>query len=123
MLSFEEVGEMLDNIADGLPKEFYKELNGGINLLPNIKYHPKSKNSADLYILGEYRYDGKGLGRYINIYYGSFVRVNGNSSVSRLETELRRVLLHEFTHHLESLAGERGLEIKDEIELKKYIET
>jgi hypothetical protein len=36
------------------------------------------------------------------------------------KAELRRILRHEFTHHLESLAGEKGLEIKDRIEIEKY---
>ena len=30
------------------------------------------------------------------------------------------VLLHEFRHHLESLAGERDLEIEDAVELTQY---
>ena len=29
MVSFEEAGEMLDRIAEGLPQEFYNKLNGG----------------------------------------------------------------------------------------------
>lgn len=34
--------------------------------------------------------------------------------------ELRHVILHEFRHHLESLAGERDLEMEDERSLEKY---
>ena len=30
------------------------------------------------------------------------------------------MILHEFRHHLESLAGERDLEIEDEIEISRY---
>jgi len=30
-------------------------------------------------------------------------------------------LTHELTHHLESLAGERDLEIEDEIRLDRYL--
>ncbi|MDR1754967.1 MAG: hypothetical protein LBR74_08745, partial [Eubacterium sp.] len=61
-----------------------------------------------------------GLGRYINIYYGSFVRARGYLDAEGQKAELRRILRHEFTHHLESLAGEKGLEIKDRIEIEKY---
>jgi hypothetical protein len=38
----------------------------------------------------------------------------------RIKDELRRVVRHEFTHHIESLAGERGLEIKDAIAMERY---
>ena len=38
----------------------------------------------------------------------------------RQKEELRNVLIHEFTHHLESLVGERDLEIEDARELAKY---
>ena len=33
---------------------------------------------------------------------------------------LKKTLFHEFTHHLESLAGERDLEIEDERQLAAY---
>jgi hypothetical protein len=33
---------------------------------------------------------------------------------------LKKILIHEFTHHLESLAGERDLEIKDAMDLEEY---
>ena len=120
---------MLDDIADEIPEEFYRELNGGVFLLPDTKMHPDSMGVEDktgpenLYILGEYHNDRKGmggLGRYIVIYYGSFIRLYPNLRPQRQKEELRRVLIHEFTHHLESLAGERGLEIKDAVKLEKY---
>jgi len=125
-VTFEEVGLMLDDIADEIPKEFYRELNGGVFLLPDIKTHPESKNNKninDLYILGEYHNDRKGLGglgRYIAIYYGSFIKLYANLPSLQQKDQLRRVLIHEFTHHLESLAGEHGLEIKDARQLERY---
>jgi hypothetical protein len=73
--------------------------------------------------LGEYHNDRKGyggLGRYIVIYYGSFIRLFPHADAAWLKNELRRVVRHEFTHHIESLAGEKGLEIKDAIALEKY---
>ena len=127
MITFEEAGLMLDDIAEEIPEDFYRELNGGIILLPEAKMHPESgggfKGISDLYILGEYHNDRKGmggLGRYIVIYYGSFIKVYSHLSREDQRAELRRVLIHEFTHHLESLAGERGLEIKDAQNLEKY---
>ena len=124
MITFDEVGIMLDDIAEEIPKDFYRELNGGVFLLPDVKTHPESRgNINDLYILGEYHNDRKGLGglgRYIVIYYGSFIRLYANLRPEQQKDELRKVLIHEFTHHLESLAGEHGLEIKDAVQLEKF---
>ena len=116
----DEVQNMLEQIIDEIPKDFFKSLNEGVVLLPQIKMHPASKGD-DLLVLGEY---ASGLtGRNIKIYYGSFNRVYGNISKEDLYEKLKDTLLHEFTHHLESLAGERGLEIKDAVELNEYKES
>jgi len=123
MTTFDELGLMLDDIAESLPKDFYKELNGGIILSPDIKLHPESGGSGNLYILGEYHNDRKGfggLGRYIVIYFGSFMQIFSYLPPEQQKQELRRILVHEFTHHLESLAGERDLEIQDAHDLAKY---
>lgn len=120
MITFEETGAILDDIADELPKEFYNKLNGGIILLPQEKLHPQSKDPHNLYVLGQYIRDPRGLGRYIAIYYGSFIKLYGYSPPDIQKNQLRKVLLHEFTHHLESLAGERGLEIKDKNQMDEY---
>lgn len=109
---------MLDEIVETLPEAFFKELNGGIYALAEEKSHPKAEDN-DLWILGEYCRN-KYLGRYIRIYYGSFMRVYGNCSKAFLKERLRKNVLHEFRHHLESLAGERDLEIEDSIKLAEY---
>ena len=111
MISIEEMEAMLDEIAAEIPKEIYRELNGGIILLPEAKLNTISRKN-DLYILGEY-HKGGSMGRYITIYYGSFLHVYGHLGKELLKEQLRHTLKHEFTHHIESLAGERGLEIKD----------
>lgn len=116
----DEVQNMLEQIIDEIPKDFFKSLNEGVVLLPQIKMHPESKGD-DLLILGEYA--SSLTGRNIKIYYGSFNRLYGNISKEDLYEKLKDTLLHEFTHHLESLAGERGLEIKDAVELKDYKES
>ena len=126
MINFDEVGLMLDDIAEEIPKDFYNELNGGVFLSPQIKLHPQSARKSganDLYIMGEYHNDRQGyggLGRYIVIYYGSFIQVHANLPPQQQKEELKKVLIHEFTHHLESLARERGLEIKDAQQIEKY---
>jgi len=119
MIDFDEVGFLLDEIAAELPQEFYKELNGGIILLPEVKKN-RIRGSNDLYIMGEY-HRGGGLGRYITIYYGSFERLYGHLDREHLKVKLAHTLKHEFTHHMESLAGERGLEKKDEQFLENYL--
>lgn len=116
--SIEEVHEILDKISEELPKEFFQELNEGIVLLPQIKMHPKSRKESPLYIMGEY--SRSYTGRNIKIYYGSFKRVYRNASRKTVYRELEETLLHEFTHHIESLAGEKGLEIKDKQNMNRY---
>ena len=119
-MTFDEMGEMLDDIAMEIPEAFYEKLNGGIVLLPEMKVHPSAKGE-DLLIMGEYRRDAL-MGRYIAIYYGSFARAHGMAAPEQMRERLRKTLLHEFTHHMESLAGERGLEKKDEAFMERYHE-
>jgi len=72
MISYPEFEKILSEIADEMPAEFFISLNGGIRLLPDVKMHPEAVDN-DLYIMGEYHYDSV-MGRYISIYYGSFVK-------------------------------------------------
>ena len=39
-----------------------------------------------------------------------------------LEDELRRVILHEFRHHLEIRAGEHDLEYEDDLSIAEYLD-
>lgn len=116
--TIEDVHKMLDEISEEIPVEFYDELNEGIVLLPESKLHPESRIGNKLYIMGEYCRSI--TGRNIVIYYGSFRNVHFGISDEELREKLKHTLLHEFTHHLESLAGERGLEIKDQQDLNRY---
>ena len=120
MISYDELGIMLDEIAQEMPDDLYRYLNGGVILLPDTKLHPQSGGAESLYILGEYNNQPLGLGRFITIYYGSFIRVYGYCAPEKQKDELRKVVFHEFQHHLESLAGDRSLEIQDAIDLAKY---
>lgn len=120
-LSFEKAGALLDEMAEEFPPEFYQELNGGILLLPEEKPDP-DVTDGDLFIMGEYCHDQ--MGRYINLYYGSFAALakEGDWTQEDWEDELYETLAHEFTHHIEGLAGERGLEVKDEAFMEEYRE-
>jgi len=117
ILSFDEAGDLLDQMAEEFPEEFYRDLNGGISLLPQAVEDPAGE---ELYIMGEYCNDM--MGRYINLYYGSFAALaeQENWTEEDWEDELYTTLTHEFTHHVEGLAGERGLEIRDQLELEQY---
>lgn len=119
VLSYEQVGDLMDEISDSFPEEFYKELNGSVLLLPEEKRHP---HAPDLFVMGTYCRNQ--LGRYIEIYYGSFAQMAKveNWSEARWKDELWGTLSHEFTHHLESLAGERALEEKDDAFMARYWE-
>jgi predicted Zn-dependent protease with MMP-like domain len=119
LLTYEEVREYLDEIAEELPEDFYKYLNGGVLLQESTQLSSHALHH-DLFTLGTYTNAPAGLGRYITIYYGSFEKVCAGKSVKEQKEMLHEVLLHEFTHHFESLAGLKGLEVKDEQFLHNY---
>ena len=118
--TIDQVHDMLDKIATEIPAEFFDNLNEGVVLLEEYKIHPESRSSDTLYTMGEYCRSV--TGRNIKIYYGSFKNIYREISYDALYENLKHTLLHEFTHHLESLAGERGLEFQDHTDMKKYID-
>lgn len=119
ILSFDEVGEILDEMAETFPEVFYRDLNGGISLLPEAVEDPEFP-PGEIYIMGEYCNDQMGL--YINLYYGSFAALAEKEEWTRedWEDELYTTMAHEFTHHIEGLALENGLDRKDEQELAEF---
>ena len=119
MISLREMEMLLEEIVSEFPEGLFKELNGGILLLPETKRSPHARKD-DLFILGEY-HKGGNMGRYIVIYYGSFRRLYGHLDRESLKGRLTHTLKHEFTHHLESLAGEKGLEKEDARFLANYL--
>ena len=116
--TIDEVHDILDEIAEELPEDFFTELNKGIVLLPQAKIHRESRDRDKLYIMGEYARDI--TGRHIAIYYGSFEKLYEGLSIEAIKEKLKDTLLHEFTHHFESLAGEKGLEIEDARDMDRY---
>lgn len=119
-VTIDEMQEMLEELAEEIPEAFFEELNGGIVLLPRAERHPRGKGG--LYTLGCY-FSGGELGRYIAVYYGSFRKVFPDATREELREELRETLRHEFRHHVESLCGENGLEVEDEIFLQEYLRS
>lgn len=118
MLSFDECATMLDEIADSLPKELYRELNGGVVLQPHSRLHPCAVDN-DLYILGVYKRDN--LGKYIVLYYGSFVKVFKNKTKEEYYEILKKTLCHEVLHHNEYLAGCNDLVLYDDERIAQYL--
>ncbi len=117
-MTYEECGAILDEIADSLPFELYRELNGGIVLRPEQRLHPYAVNN-DLFILGVYVRDN--LGRSIKIYYGSIVRVFPNKTLDEYREILRKTLVHEVRHHNEFLAGADDLVYYDDEQISNYL--
>jgi len=114
LLTIDEVYDLLDELAEELPEELFDSLNGGILLLEDEVPDPEA--GEDVYIMGDYCWDE--MGRYINLYYGSFAAVLAEEPREVWEEELRITLRHELTHHVEGLAGERSLEYKDSAQLE-----
>ncbi|MGN0985409.1 MAG: metallopeptidase family protein [Candidatus Enterenecus sp.] len=114
ILSIDACNDILDALMEEFPEELFQSLNGGILLLEEALPDPEA--GEDVYIMGEYCWDE--LGRYINIYYGSFAALLCDEPEEVWEDELRITLRHELTHHVEGLAGERSLEYKDSAQLE-----
>ena len=68
ILSIDEVNDILEEACGELPEALFQELNGGVLLLEEALPDPEA--GEDVYIMGEYCVDE--MGRYINVYYGSF---------------------------------------------------
>ena len=123
-MTIDEMQAVLDELAEELPEVLYKELNGGIVLLPEAKeseYSRRGEGRSDLFTLGEYHHGGA-MGNYIKIYYGSFEHIFGYLSDEDMKKELRHTLRHEFRHHIETLAGDKGLIKEDESFLRDYLD-
>ena len=119
--SFDQVADLLDEMAERFPPVFFQELNGGIRLQEEEKQDPLFPKD-EIYFMGEYVED-RYLGRFINLYYGSFLASAQNEDWSEADwqRELYETLAHESTHHVESLANAHGLDDKDEEDLLRYL--
>ena len=106
-----DLKKFLSDLAEEIPQSFYEELNGGIVVEPGYLLHPEDR-SGTLYVMGQYRID-PAMGKYIVMYYGSFKRAYRHLDEDELTEEMRKVLRHEFRHHVEGRAGVRDLEVWD----------
>lgn len=101
ILSYEQMGDMLEEIAAEFPDAFFEGLDSGIQLeekaLPDPAFPP-----GEMYIMGEYCHDL--LGRYIVLYYGSFAALLRDEDEEFWLDEIFATVAHEFTHHLEDTA-------------------
>ena len=107
MVTYKEAGKMLDKAMEALPQGIFEGLNGGVNLIEEAK-----SDGRGGYIMGLYH--NNMMGRYIEIFYGSFLELYGDIPPMQFEKRLRSTLHHELTHHIEGLAGDRSLEHWDE---------
>ena len=119
MLTIDEVNDLLDDMADSFPEALFDGLNGGVNLLEEA-VPDEEFPEGEMYILGEYCEDA--LGRYINLYYGSFAALAEQEGWDRRtwEDELYTTLSHELTHHMESRGGLHALDDRDAEEMARW---
>ena len=112
VLSFEAAGDLLDELAEPFPEALFEGLNGGVNFLENTVRDPDFP-VGEMYVLGEYCEDL--LGKYINLYYGSFAAMAAREDWTAQDwaRELRDTLSHELTHHMENRSGLHALDDKD----------
>lgn len=121
ILTFDQAGDLLDQLAEGFPEALFEELNGGVNLLedavPDLEFP-----EGDMYVMGEFC--DNLLGRYINLYYGSFAALAEKEDWTEEDwrAELRQTLSHELTHHMEGRSGLHALDDKDEAEMAAWQE-
>jgi len=121
VLNFDQTGELLDQLAEPFPEALFEGLNGGVNLLEDAVPDPEFPE-GEMYILGEYCDDL--LGRYINLYYGSFAALAEREDweLEDWTAELRETLSHELTHHMEARGGLHALDDRDAEELAAWRE-
>lgn len=121
-MTIDEVTDFLDETAEQFPPALFDELNGGINLLEEDTVPDPAFPEGEMFILGEYCNDM--MGRYINLYYGSFAALAEQENWDRAtwEAELRTTLSHELTHHMEQRSGLHALDDRDAEELAQWRE-
>lgn len=112
---FEEMATILDELVDDLPREYFRGLNGGVIFSRDAMHDTEF---PELYVLGHYK--RMAMGRLIVLYYGSFMALYGSYDHDALKDKLKETLYHELTHHLETLAGENDLELKDLEFIERY---
>ena len=121
MLTLEEYRQIVSELMDELPEEFFRELTGGVVVSTALVIPDYARNN-DIYVLGQYQvYSGV---RQIVMFKGSFDQVYPQADAEQARNILRGTLRHEFRHHLESLGGVRNstsLLAEDERKKEAYL--
>ena len=121
MISIEEYINIISELMDELPKEFFRELSGGV-IVSEALVIPDYARADDLYTLGQYQV-ASGI-RQIIMFKGSFDRAYPRADAARAKELLRGILRHEFRHHLEFLGGihnSDSLEAEDRRRKQAYL--
>ena len=102
MMLLKEFKQIVEELLDELPEEFFRELSGGV-IVSEAMVIPDYAQGNDLYTMGQYQiYSGI---RQIVMFQGSFNSAHPNVDLFEAKDLLRGILRHEFRHHLEFLAG------------------
>ena len=121
MITTEQYNNIISELMDELPEEFFRELSGGV-IVSEALVIPDYAQGNDLYTMGQYQiYSGI---RQIVLFYGSFNRAHPLADLFEAKGLLRGILRHEFRHHLEYLGGihnSSSLEAEDERENEAYL--
>ena len=121
MISIEEDRNIISELMDELPKEFFRDLSGGV-IVSEALVIPDYARADDLYTLGQYQV-ASGI-RQIIMFKGSFDRAYPRADAARAKELLRGILCHEFRHHLEFLGGihnSDSLEAEDRRRKQAYL--
>jgi hypothetical protein len=121
MISIEEYNQIISELMDELPAEFFQKLTGGV-IVSEALVIPDYARGNDLYTMGQYQVSS-GI-RQIVMFKGSFDQVYPQADTAEAKILLRGILRHEFRHHLEALGGIRNsssLEAADEREKQAYL--
>ncbi len=121
MISLEEYKEIIADLLDELPEEFFRELSGGV-IVSRAAVLPDFARDSDIYTLGRYEVS-YGM-RQIKMFKGSFDRLYPQADAEEARELLRGILRHEFRHHLEDLGdihNSSSLEAEDERERQEYL--
>ena len=119
ILTYEQMGDMLEDVAAEFPDVFFQDLNGGIQLEERALPDPAFPE-GEMYVMGEYCSDM--LGRYILLYYGSFAALLVEEGEDVWREEIFLTVAHEFTHHMEDTAMLHALDDKDAAFLQQALE-
>ena len=121
MISIEEYRNIISELMDELPKEFFRDLSGGV-IVSEALVIPDYARADDLYTLGQYQV-ASGI-RQIIMFKGSFDWAYPRADAARAKELLRGILRHEFRHHLEFLGGihnSDSLEAEDRRRKQAYL--